>query len=274
MDCKEKSHRKMDENNGYIFRNPFNLFHLTETMMCRKLIYLTSFTFVLSFALAGATRAELIGWWRLDEGTGTTVADMSGRNHNGQFAEGTPEWINGKYGKALKFNGSNKVEIPDHDDFHLVNAVSIALWAQPESTQPSYGKFFCKQKSVEYPYAIQYNESGEGIRGTVNASARFDSSHTPNFPGEWGHLCMTYDGSALILYKDGEEVARIDATGELQQNDLSLSIGGRLSSTQNFAGIIDDVKLYSHALTIDEILIAMSGAGFPCAFGPDPADGS
>ena len=264
----------MDENDEYMLRNPFNPFSLKETIVYRKLIYLTSFTFVLSVALVGATRAELIGWWRLDEGIGTTVADMSGRNHNGQFAEGTPEWVDGKNGKALKFDGANKVEIPDHDDFHLVDAVSVALWAQPEGTQPSYGKFFCKQKSGEYPYAIQYNSSGESIRATVNASARSDTSHTPNFPGEWGHLCMTYDGTAVILYKDGEEVGRNDATGELQQNDLSLSIGGRLDSTQNFAGIIDDVKLYSHALTLDEIMTAMKGEGFPYAFGPDPADGA
>ena len=242
--------------------------------MCRRLIGSVLVLFVLGWLLTSATRAELIGWWRMDEGLGTTVADMSGGNHTGQFAEGTPEWVNGRSGKALQFDGSNKVEIPDHDDFHLTDALSVALWTKPESTQPSYGKFFCKQKSGEYPYAIQYNESGEGIRGTVNASARFDTSHTPNFPGEWGHLCMTYDGTAVILYRDGEEAGRIDATGELQQNDLSLSIGGRIDSTQNFAGIIDDVKLYSHALTIEEIQEAMEGEGFPYAFGPEPADGA
>ena len=245
-----------------------------EVVMCRKLMYLAFWVVVLSVVLTSVVKADLIGWWRFDEGAGTTVADMSGRDHHGRFAEGTPEWVEGRSGKALRFDGSNKVEVPDHEDFHLVDAVSIALWTQPEDTQPSYGKFFCKQKSGEYPYAIQYNESGGGIRGTVNASARFDTSHTPNFPGEWGHLCMTYDGTAVILYRDAEEVGRIDATGELQQNDLSLSMGGRLDSTQNFAGIIDDVKLYSHALTIDEIQEIMEGEGFAYAFGPDPADGA
>jgi hypothetical protein len=60
----------------------------------------------------------------------------------------------------------------------------------------------------------------------------------------------------------------------LQQNDLSLSIGGRLGSGQNFNGVIDDVKLYNHALTPDEVLTAMESEGFPYASGPNPADGS
>jgi hypothetical protein len=227
-----------------------------------------------SLVFTSIVKADLIGWWRLDEGSGTTVADMSGNGHDGFFAEGTPEWVEGKFGNALKFDGTNKVEIPDHPDFHLTDAVSIALWAKPEDSQPEYAKFFCKQKSGEYPYGIQYNQSGSSIRGTVNASARSDTSSTPAFVGEWAHLCMTYDGTTVILYKDGVEVGRNDASGELQQNDLSLSIGGRLSSGQNFNGAIDDVKLYNHALTPDEVLAAMASEGFPYASGPNPADGS
>ena len=243
--------------------------------MCRKLMYLAFFVMVSSFVLTSVVKADLVGWWRLDEGTGTTVADFSGAGHNGFFAEGTPEWVEGKFGNALKFDGDNKVEIPDHADFHMTDAVSMALWVKPEAGQPGYAKPFIKQKSGEYPYAIQYNSGGDGIRATVNASDRFDTSQMPNFPGEWGHLCMTYDGSVVILYKDGEEAGRIDASGELQQNDLSLSIGGRLGSGQNFIGIIDDVYLYNHALSPDEIETVMKGGGgYPYALGPEPADGT
>ncbi|MHC4583906.1 MAG: LamG domain-containing protein [Planctomycetota bacterium] len=244
--------------------------------MSKKLIYLASSVLVLSLVLTSVVKADLIGWWRLDEGAGTTVADFSGAGHNGFFAEGTPEWVEGKFGTALKFDGNNKVEIPDHADFHMLNAVSIALWAKPEDTQPEYAKFFCKQKgSTEYPYAIQYNSSGSSIRGTVYASARSDTSSTPSFVGEWAHLCMTYDGSAVILYKDGEEAGRNDASGELQQNDLPLSIGGRLNSSHNFSGTIDDVYLFNHALSVEEIQAIMKGGGgYPYALGPEPADGA
>ncbi|MHC4629804.1 MAG: LamG-like jellyroll fold domain-containing protein, partial [Planctomycetota bacterium] len=243
--------------------------------MCKKLIYLVCFVLVLGLTLTSTAGADLIGYWPLDEGAGTTVADVSGRGHNGFFTEGTPLWVEGKYGKALRFDGVNKVEIPDHADFHLEDAVSMALWIKPEAdVQPTYAKPFIKQKSGEYPYAIQYAGNGTSIRATVNASARVDTSGIPNFPGEWGHLCMTYDGSAVVLYKDGEEGARNAASGKLQQNDLSLSIGGRLNNAQNFIGICDDVRLFSHALTVEEILQVMEGPPAGPATKPNPAEGA
>jgi len=224
---------------------------------------------------ANAIDPSLIGWWKLDEGVGTTVADASGRGHNGVFAEGTPEWVEGMYDKALKFDGANKVEIPDHPDFHLEDAISMALWIMPEAdVQPGYAKLFMKQRSDVYPYNIQYAGNGTNIRTTVYTSGQMDTSGTPNFAGEWGHLCMTYDGSALILYKDGEEVAQIATSGKIQQNDLSLSIGGRLNSSQNFIGIIDDVKLYNRALTPADIKQAMIAPLPTLAFDPNPANGA
>ena len=242
--------------------------------MCKELF---CSLLVLGIVLTSGAYADisegLVGWWMFDEGTGTTVADSSGAGHDGFFVDGTPEWVAGVYGKALRFDGDNKVEIPDHEDFHLVEAVSVALWAQPDSAQPDYAKFFCKQKSGEYPYALQYGSS-LSIRATVNASARYDTSTIPNFAGEWAHLCFTYDGSVLILYKDGEEGARINASGDLQQNDLSLSIGGRLNSGQNFVGIIDDVRLFNRALTVEEIQQIMEDAPAATVTDPSPADGS
>jgi hypothetical protein len=234
---------------------------------------------VLGVVLTSGANADisegLIGWWRFDEGVGTTVADSSGAGHDGFFAEGTPEWVPGVYGKALRFDGSSKVEIPDHEDFHLTNAISVALWMQPEANQSDYAKPFIKQKSGEYPYALQYNTT-QGIYATVNASARFDTSpRIQNFPGEWAHICFTYDGSVLIIYKDGEEAGRVNGSGDLQQNDLSLSIGGRLNySGQDFTGIIDDVRLFKRVLTSGEIKQVMVDAPLPSVTDPIPADGA
>ncbi|MHC4679453.1 MAG: LamG domain-containing protein [Planctomycetota bacterium] len=247
--------------------------------MFRRLIYLVSFALVPGVFL-GVANADietgLVGYWPLDEGAGTTVADASGRGHNGVFAEGTPEWVEGMFGKALKFDGVNKVEIPDHPDFHPEDAVSIALWAKPEAGQLDWGKLFCRRASTgEYLYKIDYDSSQQIRASVTTSSGSFTASpRPPNFPGEWGHLCLTYDGSAVILYKDGEEVARIAASGKLQQDDVSLSIGGRLGSGQNFTGIIDDVRLYNRALTPAEIKQIMQGPPAGPASDPSPDVGA
>ncbi|MCH8218117.1 MAG: hypothetical protein IH892_15270 [Planctomycetes bacterium] len=246
-------------------------------MSCKP-IDLACLVLVLTVA-AGVAHADLleglVGYWPLDEGEGDTIADASGGGHNGTFNSGSPEWVEGQHGNALSFDGNNKVEIPDHADFHLVEAVTVALWAQTdEAAQPDFAKFFTKQKSGEYPYGLQYNGAGDQIRATINASARVDSPSIANVGGEWVHICFTYDGSALILYKNGEEATQRPATGDLQQNDLGLSIGGRLGSSQNLRGIVDDVLLYNRALAPEEVLQVMEGiADRSIASNPGPASG-
>jgi hypothetical protein len=201
----------------------------------------------------------LVGYWKLDEHGGTEVEDSSGMGNNGVII-GNVEWVEGMFGSALLFSESQScVNIEHSESIDLSEEVTIALWAMPEANQPASAKFLCKQKSGEYPYALQYNDTGSGIFGTINTGARFDTAPHLEVFTEWAHLAYTYNGEAGILYKDGVEVARKAASGELQHNELSLTIGSRLESPQSFKGIIDDVRLYNIALTPDEISIIMEG---------------
>src|SRR5512133_4349040 len=121
-------------------------------MMNCTVNHVVSFLCVLLLtAGAGAAEPGLVGWWRLDDGAGTAVADSSEGGHNGSFVTGAPAWVQGKFGGALKFEGGAQVEIPDHADFHFEDAVSIALWANPDAVQQTDSKLFIKQKSTYYP---------------------------------------------------------------------------------------------------------------------------
>lgn len=215
-----------------------------------SVILLLSFVYLRSFA---DLRDGLIGYWKFDEGSGGKVKDISGKDHHGKLVSGEIKWINGKEKKAIYFSGTD-IQIDDHPDFHLEDAVSVSLWTKPDGAQSAWAKFLIKQKTGEYPYSLQYDD-GQAIFATVHASARFDTNpKLPTFE-KWAHLCFTYSSKvkALILYKDGKEVARIQASGELQQNDTPLSIGGRLNSGQDLKGSIDEVMLYNRALTPKEV---------------------
>ena len=87
---------------------------------------------------------------------------------------------------------------------------------------------------------------------------------------EWAHLCFTYDGKAIVLYKDGKEVARTEGKGKLQPNQEPISIGGRLNSGQDFKGSIDEVMLYNRGLTAEEVITISKGENpFDIDPGPD-----
>jgi len=78
--------------------------------MCRKLLYLISFVFVLGLVIANTTEAQddpnLIGWWKLDETSGTVAADSSGYGNDGTVVGGGP-WVSGYIDGALDFDGDD-----------------------------------------------------------------------------------------------------------------------------------------------------------------------
>ena len=94
--------------------------------MCRKLMYLIS-VLVLSVVLTGTTKAELVGWWRFDEGTGTTAADSSGNGNDGTF-NGDPQWVVGYFGGALEFDGSDDYIDCGNDPSLDLTKWTITFW--------------------------------------------------------------------------------------------------------------------------------------------------
>ena len=71
----------------------------------RRTHLLTAFTVLLATAVcAQAQDPDLLGWWKLDDGTGTITVDSSGNGIDGVFV-GDPEWVAGKFGSGLSFDG-------------------------------------------------------------------------------------------------------------------------------------------------------------------------
>ena len=76
--------------------------------------------------------------YAFDEGSGTTVTDLSGNGNNGTLANTT--WAaTGKYGKALSFNGtSSRVTIPDSASLHLTSGMTLEAWVNPATTTAAW----------------------------------------------------------------------------------------------------------------------------------------
>jgi len=58
----------------------------------------------------GDKRSGLVGYWKLDEGSGSTSVDSSGQGNDGTLSPATggqDKWVTGKRGNALNFDGSN-----------------------------------------------------------------------------------------------------------------------------------------------------------------------
>ena len=242
--------------------------------MSKKLIFLACFVLVLS--LVSSAPAELVGHWRFDEGSGPVAQDTSGNGNDGTL-QGDPQWVAGIIGGALEFDGSGDyVDCGNDAVFDITNELTLAIWVN--ANDMLNGEHNCWLGKGDNTYAIKHSSSNyveffvfDGAWTTVTSSTNIES-----FNGEWHHMTGTFDGSELKLYLDGQLEATTAFSGTIGTATHSLTIGENSQATgRYFNGVLDDARIYNHAMTQEEIQVLMQGtAGYPYALNPDPEDGT
>ena len=87
-----------------------------------------------------------------------------------------------------------------------------------------------------------------------SASWQYAESTTAATANTWEHLAGTYDGETIRLYRNGNQVASKTAPGTMVQCSRTSSVGSRASNDQHrFPGLIDEVRVFDHALTDSEV---------------------
>jgi hypothetical protein len=253
--------------------------------MSKKLIYLVSFVLVLSLVLPNAVEAELVGWWKFDEGSGTTAADSSGRGNNGTL-EGSAGWDTGNFGNAVSLDGSSWVEIPPTAWDTIEKNVTVAFWAFGGDAQPVNNFTFAafsaddntmRQASAHVPWGdgqIYWDTGSDGSYDRINAALPAEYHK-----GQWVHYAFTKDADAgeVTIYVNGEPFLSGSGMTRPMTGVIAFTIGVRATSDRSigYIGKIDDFRLYNHTLAEEELLAVMegAGAGYPYALRPVPADG-
>ena len=246
--------------------------------MCRKLICLISFVFVSGLTLTNPAHAELVAWWRLDEGSGTMAFDSSDNGNDASF-EGAPAWVDdGKFGKALKFNGSSDyLAAPDSESLDINgDHLSIAAWINGEdwlAANHIVRKIADTGTSAIYMIRVQPDTVRVYLSTSAGETTIQGTTVLPT--NEWVHVAIIYDGTEARIYVNGQLDVSSNVSGEVSESNNELRIG-RGEPAGYFVGMIDDVRLYNHALTESELLSAMEGssAEYPFALGSNPADGA
>lgn len=198
----------------------------------------------------------LAAYYPLDEGTGSSVWDNSANANNGTGTNNT--WTTGKVGGALAMNGSNRyVNVPDSASLDPTT-ITVSAWLNSSDTTTT--------ASAVSKWSDSTQGDGEWIlgHGAVAGTFRFliklggtiyrDESSTGFSTGTFHHVVGTYDGSHVHLYVDGAEVGTaLAATGNIPASAPNLRIGNRASNNLYYNGIIDEVKIFSRALSASEI---------------------
>ena len=220
---------------------------------------------------ASANPAGLVAAYGFDEGSGATVTDASGNGNTGTVNDTT--WsTTGKFGGALKFNGTNSlVTIPDSASLHLSTGMTLEAWVDPSTVSSAWRDVVYKANDNFYLEATSTNGSLPDA-GMIAGGSYGDAFGTAKLTASaWAFLTETYDGSALKLYVNGTQVASTPHTGAITTSTSPLQIGGDSLYGQYFAGLIDNVRVYNVALTAAQIQTDQTTSVNPSGPGHDAA---
>lgn len=201
----------------------------------------------------------LVAYYRLDEGTGTSVSDCTGASP-GTFGGETPSWVPGRIGPfALAFDGGGFVDVSGNGALTLTGAISIVAWAKITSFA-SPGRIIAKGAGpTDRGWALNVENDGKAVlQLALDPSGQTSVSTAGALPtGKWLHLAGTYDPSkAMRIYVDGVEQGAVTTNvPPIMRNSPSPANLARRGGDGccGLIGEIDDVRVFNRALTPNEI---------------------
>lgn len=198
-----------------------------------------------------------VGYWRLDETSGTTAADSSGNGYDGTYVN-TPTLnqtsaITGNAAVLLARASSERVNLGTPAALNITGQITLECLYKP-TTFPSSGQIHLLighgYNGTNTGYFLYLDgTSSKVIVGSFNGSSHFAEVAWAGWvAGAWRHLAAGYDGSNWKIFFDGvEAVSTARGTGAVASSAGS-DIGAQDNNgtPANFAdGVIDEVAIYN-----------------------------
>ncbi len=204
----------------------------------------------------------LIAYYPLDETAGTTAADASGLGNNGTLL-GDPQWVTGRIGGALDFDGDGDyIDCGNDPKFDITDKLTVAAWLNIRSILQPWSAVIAKGDSA---WRISNDDTTTGMHfgfedGTRGWQAA--NSATQLNLNEWYHVCGVYDTSvgAKIYINGAEDGNNPDKEGiTISTYNVWIGDNSQTSDRRYWDGLIDEVRVYDYALSEDEIEDLASG---------------
>ena len=205
----------------------------------------------------------LEAYYNMNAGSGSFLTDNSTNENTGNFA-GNPEWeasgVFSSSGKALDFDGTDDY-VSLSNGVVLGNNFTQEVWIYPTDASSVYrgilGKYYGGGESYLRPPSVYQHGTkihfGFGDGTDWLAAETQENVLTIN---SWNHVALTFNGTVYLVYVNGRLVYSTNAVSGKTPSDVPQDrIGGM---DNNFAGMIDDVRIWSTVHSASEIRESMT----------------
>ncbi|MFC1716493.1 LamG domain-containing protein [Candidatus Poribacteria bacterium] len=214
--------------------------------------------FTLAFAVGVSAQGaqDAVLYMSFNQEPEDMVEDESGYENHGDIVGLGVEWIaDGKFGGAMEFDGTSKIEIPHSDSLNLGKEMTLEIWFRTEV--PQTGRFMIYKLhnggGRNYQWGIYLTAESTTVSTYVvkpNDEVAFISKGGDYKDGEWHFLAGTYDGETLTCYIDGEIVSKA-WVADIRTGDGPVVIG--TWGANFFTGALDEAVIYNVALTEEQL---------------------
>lgn len=196
-------------------------------------------------------------------GAGTTAADSSGNGNT--LTLNSAAWGTGHTGFGLTNTGSTAGAATVSTFKAPAAALTLMAWIRPLNLAAGTTHFATGfiDTGGSTCAAIFTQRSDFGTPNVLQCDLRLGASlvafHGPALTlNVWTHIAVTYSGTNVVVYKDGESVGSYAATGTVAPGDGFFAAGSNLASLYDTDVDIDDIRVFNRALTIREVKAAMT----------------
>ena len=240
--------------------------------------FMIAFFLMVLPSLAKIDPESIMGLWLFDEGNGGTAADTSGNGNDGEVHGA--KWVDGKFGKALEFNGTdNWVEVAHSNSVGFKAGVSFTITLYFKGTKVAgalVGKNY-EDTSQVVPWYLLWNGGGDNkvtlyLRDSASTSFRADSTSEIG-DDKWHFVAGRADADTgkASIWIDGKMETEVD----FNEKDGYGTSEGVFHIGRHFdrytEGIIDDVAIFNVALDEDDMDTLMTD-GAETAAAVDPVN--
>jgi len=243
--------------------------------------------------LVSPAGASVVSRWTFDEGAGTTVADSLGR-HPGEF-RGSPSWVQGVLGSAVRVHnqGTNENEsnwvsfghgVVKGPDFSMGVWIKLDVYGHLQMLGQSAGNNSTEPGWFLFPRqgGLMWFVINGPLGGWNGGHLQLEQSGTDVWyqENEWVHLAYTFkdETKELTGYVNGVYAHSriINESRSVINCPAEMKIAQVANRAGNWDGEVDELVIYDHVLTADEIPLLMEGTivAIPQASQPSPEDGA
>jgi hypothetical protein len=205
----------------------------------------------------------LVARWEFEQNKDGMVSDTSGNNLHGRLVGDAKVYADPDRGNVLRLDGDGDwVDCGTDRRFDITDEITISAWVKVSKFDKGWQAIVTKGAGPTIWWGLrrtvatdtlQFYWGGDRIPGIELYGNLLPHENVND--DKWHHVTAVFDGRQTAVYVDGEldAISPILAFSRINAPTSPVLIGTSVGLPREWNGLIDDVRIYSQALSPDEI---------------------